>query len=179
MNKLKAVVLLVALLLPVSIFLFLKYFGKNEFQVEPLYETELPDWASSECAISHILPYQVPDSILLGIGWNKSYRLTLFSFYAGASPAYERIMTNYPEQDVRLINVVVRDQDFTPVRGLWTMPVDGELLAEWKKCFLFMSEPNDLILVDDEGRIRGYYQLDNREEIDRLLMELSIMLNRY
>ncbi len=105
--------------------------------------------------------------------------MTLFIFFSGTSPAYERIKANFSEQDVRIVNVVIKDEGFVPVRGLWTMPIESGTLAERKKCFLFLEEPNDLILVDSAKRIRGYYQLSSREEVDRLLMELSIMLKRY
>jgi hypothetical protein len=33
--------------------------------------------------------------------------------------------------------------------------------------------------VDNKMQIRGYYQLTTREEADRLLMEISILLKDY
>jgi hypothetical protein len=181
MKKIKAVVLILALALPVSIFLFLKYFGKNEFVVEPFFTDEMPEGRAHECGFAYAVPYQIPDSLLHQLGWNQQGALTLFSFDGGAShaSAYNRIKANFEEQDVKIMNLVTKGEEMAPVRGIWTLALDKGLTDRFKRCFFFLDEPNDLLLVDTQGRIRGYYQLSSREEIDRLLMEISIILKRY
>jgi hypothetical protein len=42
-----------------------------------------------------------------------------------------------------------------------------------------VSEKYSAVLVDGKKQIRGYYQLATREEADRLLMEISILLRDY
>ena len=44
---------------------------------------------------------------------------------------------------------------------------------------LAMREQFDLVLLDNEGTIRGQYVSDDREEMDRLITELSILLKKY
>jgi len=34
-------------------------------------------------------------------------------------------------------------------------------------------------LLDDQRRIRGYYDPQSREEVDRLIVELKILLKKY
>ena len=57
----KGILLFLALLLPICIFLFLKFFGKNEFAVEPLF-TE--GKASDETCFPVSYPYVVSDSVM-------------------------------------------------------------------------------------------------------------------
>jgi len=49
----------------------------------------------------------------------------------------------------------------------------------WKNCVLFLKGPADMVVVDRRGRLRGQYILADREEVDRLLTEVSIILKRY
>jgi hypothetical protein len=46
-------------------------------------------------------------------------------------------------------------------------------------CVLLLNKPWTAVLVDAEKQIRGYYAPSSREEMDRLKMELSILLKRY
>ena len=39
--------------------------------------------------------------------------------------------------------------------------------------------PANVVLVDSEKRIRGYYSIGSREEVDRLILELQILLSKY
>ena len=48
-----------------------------------------------------------------------------------------------------------------------------------KKCVFFLKDRYDLVLVDRAGLIRGEYISDDREEVDRLLMELAILFKKY
>jgi len=53
----KGLLLFLALLLPVIIFLFLHFFGKNEFEVPVLYQTQ--DELPGNCEMEYSLPYTV------------------------------------------------------------------------------------------------------------------------
>jgi hypothetical protein len=62
--------------------------------------------------------------------------------------------------------------------------VDGNVLADrngehFKKCVLLVPAAEDLIAIDKEGKIRGYYTSSDREEVDRLLLEIEILLKKY
>jgi hypothetical protein len=57
-----------------------------------------------------------------------------------------------------------------------TEPADGEQL---KRCIFFLSGSQDLVLLDQNGAIRGQYVSQERKEMDRLVTELSILLKQY
>ena len=63
-------------------------------------------------------------------------------------------------------------------RGFWN--ISGMDTTEWpvfKYCDLVMSDlDNRVVLVDATRRIRGYYNIMEREETDRLILELKILL---
>jgi hypothetical protein len=57
-----------------------------------------------------------------------------------------------------------------------TLSSNDEQLAH---CFLFLKKPWTTILIDREKRIRGYYAPSTREESDRLIVEMKILLKKY
>jgi hypothetical protein len=48
-----------------------------------------------------------------------------------------------------------------------------------KRCVFFLSDVQDLVLVDATGVIRGQYLSTDRDEMDRLITEIAIILKRY
>jgi hypothetical protein len=45
---------------------------------------------------------------------------------------------------------------------------------------VFLLEgPRQAVLIDSQRRIRGFYDLRNRDEVDRLRVELKILLEKY
>lgn len=156
----KLILLFLALLLPVCIFLFLKIFGKNQFSVAPLFTDVLPE-NTSECGVAIALPYQIPkvvqDSLLL-----SKTRLTLIHFGILESQehnSFKRIKDEYPDRV-----------------GFIMLP---DAAIDLRRCVFFLTGKKDLVLVDNEGVIRGQYESTDRDEIDRLRMELTILFNEY
>jgi hypothetical protein len=153
----KSILLSLALLLPVCIFLFLKFFGKNQFDVPVLYEhgvTEKP----LDCNVDYGVPYYLADSIFQVVSTEKASAYVL-NFSPEQKVVTDRVMEEFNAADVK-----ISSPDFTD---------------EIKKCALLLKKPYDIVLVDDRKQIRGYYVADRREEIDRLLIELSIILKKY
>ena len=80
MKQKKTVFLFLALILPICIFLFLKFFGKNEFAVEPLYVDVYPEMHGRMCRCQYNtvfifriayrvqLPFQ-KDSLVIVLIW--------------------------------------------------------------------------------------------------------------
>ena len=61
MKSTKALFLFLALILPVCIFLFLKFFGRNDFEFNPLF-SDAPPPGDANC-LPVTTPYLVPDSV--------------------------------------------------------------------------------------------------------------------
>jgi hypothetical protein len=162
MNLKKSVLLFLALLFPACVFLFLKFFGKNEFAVPPLYTDSVPDGAK-ECGVNVALPYHIPDHVKSSLFVTPD-SLILIHFgelTAGAEKQFERVSNEYGK-----------------AIKLQLMPV-SDSIAHLRTCVFFLKGRYDLVLVDHVGLIRGQYILDDREEVDRLLMELAILYKKY
>lgn len=159
----KVIFLFLAFLLPVLIFLFLKFFGKNEFVVEPLYITEAPEVPSGCAPVS--IPYHVPDSVKNSLTLEND-TLTLLVF---GKPDKEALT-----QLERVDEEFAGDAIHKKIIG----QADPEYIS-LKQCIFFLKEPFDIVLVDRRGTIRGQYVNNDREDIDRLLTEIAIILKKY
>ncbi|MFZ6008864.1 MAG: hypothetical protein ACOYXT_00835 [Bacteroidota bacterium] len=164
MSGKKIFLLFCALVLPIGIFIFLKFFGKNEFAVKPLFVDEAPVGAADCAPVS--LPYHVPDSILQNIiRINDSLAIVYFESAqpaAGAKAQLERITVEFANDPLNIIELAPSAEQ-----------------ERKKKCVFFLSGINDLVLVDQKGLIRGHYTANDREEVDRLNTEISIILKKY
>jgi hypothetical protein len=159
----KLVYLFLALLLPGCIFVFLKFFGKNEFAVQPLYESVAPI-SRHECH-PVTLPYHVPDSIGRTINnTNDSLVMVIFGdISAEGKSQLNRVHEELAGASLQLYQVRINDP-----RSPY-----------WKSCIFFLREPFNLILVDNHKRIRGEYNINDREDVDRLLTEITIILRKF
>jgi|SRR6478609_299393 len=163
MNK-KVFFLLLALIVPVLVFIFLKFFGKNEFSVEPLYqslESKLP----TGCA-GIKLPYAIADSSyhFLKEGHEIDTLLVLFC-------------------ESKAINLEASEKQLTRLQEAFQfgsgLGLKRTTLNESLECILLLQPKIDMVLVDAHQRIRGQYSSDDRDEVDRLMTELDIILKRY
>lgn len=164
MKGVKLVLLILALALPVLIFVFLKFFGKNEFTVEPLFAEGPP--AVSGCPEYPQGQYCLPAELLAGLNWSTADRLTLI--WVGGDQQHNAFEDRLRE------DFTIAEMKIASVSGIST-----DSLQHLRTCCFFMNEPYDLLLVDEQRRIRGIYQAENREEIDRLLVEAKIILKKY
>jgi len=192
-NKVKSIFLVLIILLPVAIFIFLKSFGSNQFDIPIYYQQGVVDTLENNCGRGNAAPYLVHtkpaaqivhkiyhfekevttdlqfrlqelERIQNAIGKNNG--VLLFSFLNSPNitkRAFERF-------DDR----VSYDPSFWSVR-----PVDAATYDVFKNCELVMNDAdNRVVLVDKEERIRGYYDISDREETDRLIVELKILISK-
>lgn len=159
--KKKNLFLSLALILPVLVFLFLKFFGKNKFEIPVFHRTKIESVAG--CDLKYNLPYTVADSILTSLNWDgKRATLILFKSLDG-------------ENDLRFKDEVEQSK-------LQVVTLDDSLSIDLKKalsCVFLLPVKENAVLVDEQRRIRAYYCMDSREEMDRLLVELKILFNEY
>lgn len=149
----KIVYLALAFILPISIFLFLKFFGKNEFDV-PLYYQDKSSEIPAGCdAIS--VPYQIDDSVVR----RNVVKVIVLSSEADKQ-IIERINTAFKEDSIEIASV-------------------DKLSDQEKKCIFLTESVEQFVLVDKLNRIRGYYNVNDRDESDRLILELKILLKKY
>ena len=159
----KILLLSLALLLPACIFIFLKIFGENQFDVPPLHQEKID--APLNCTLTYSVPYALPDTIMEAIKSGSNAPLYIVDF-SKIETNLTRVREQFSEEQVNITQVLSlryneKEQNFV------------------KDCIVLLSAPATLALIDSQAGIRGYYNGSEREEIDRLIVELNIILKKY
>ena len=188
MNKLiKGLLLFTALLLPVLIFVFLKMFGKNQFDIPVYNHTKL----SKEVKCDNITTPHV-------VGELRTEKATIAAnhivniYHLLGSEANELAMRGLMKVNDRLDgeeavihSISESGNNFSipelsnkyQIGGIWHInEADESTLTYFVDCELMITGNESLVLVDKQGRIRGYYNGANEEETDRLILESKILL---
>lgn len=159
----KLIFLFLALLFPITIFIFLKEFGDNEFSV-PVYHEEGAVVPPTDCNFSYEAPYRVADTVMADLGMNAADSLCVVYFGDALETAMNRVTTEFRGK---------------PVRSVAVSRVPGMDEGFLKRCVFLMEEKTSIVLVDQHLRIRGYYNGSDRDEVDRLIVEMKIILKQY
>ena len=160
----KIIFLFLALLLPVAVFVFLKTFGRNEFQV-PVRHAEGTIEVPVNCQFQYATPYRIADSIMTVLHLNRNDSLFVFYFDASLNTAMDRVAVQFQDAPITILS-----------SGQVAGRTDARLVEE---CVLLMPADSSVALVDHQRRIRGYYDGRDRDEIDRLIVEIKIILKQY
>ncbi len=202
---LRKVIFLIAILaIPAAIFVFLKIFGNNQFEVPMYYQDE--GFNQSECE-DIVTPYSI-NGRLREVG--------ALEIFEGADVLHVFVFIGYKEdaqqQDEKLYNLlrisdalgeklqslVIAYSETDSVNNLDKFIVNGAndeflkihhtdkkadfncafLLQEGLKLVEEKTENiwNLMVLTDASGIIRGYYNALSREDTDRLIVESKILV---
>lgn len=164
MKGTKLLFLTLALVLPVAVFVFLKLFGKNEFDVPAMHQEGKID-APANCDFMYATPYQVPDSVIRNLHLKKTDSLYVLYFDPSLNTPMNRIAVEFKWSPV----TVVAPSSFA----------GGLDIEKLKECVLLMQPPASVTLLDHKNRIRGYYDGSDRDEVDRMIVEMKIILKQY
>jgi hypothetical protein len=159
----KILLLFLALMLPACVFLFLKFFGKNQFDVPLLYQEGKID--AGNCEINYPTPYVLPDSFMNAFN-NKEKASVLLLDFSDSKTNFDRVQQEFNEDQVAIKHISSLNNDLSKRNFI-------------RDCIVLLKAPSNLVLIDSLKRIRGYYNSNNREDIDRLLLELNIILKNY
>lgn len=138
-------------------------FGRNEFNVPALHQDSIPV-RSVDCHIRHTTPYRVADSVMAHIKGNANDSLFVVYFDATPGEAMERLSVEFQADALAIIpapDVGAADMSFL------------------KTCILLMEKEMSVALIDHNNRIRGYYDGADRDDVDRLIVEIKIILKKY
>ena len=153
-------------MLPGLIFVFLKYAGKNEFNI-PVYYEEGVGTPPYGCEIPYRQPYLLPEAIRNIAGPALETNVLVFpNVGLDFEKIHSDINNEFGEGTVWLKDAHVLFQDTIAYQQL-------------RKCVFLVNDPWQSVLFDNDGRIRGYYDLRLREEEDRLRVELKILQQKY
>ncbi|MEP2770665.1 MAG: hypothetical protein ABJH05_00865 [Fulvivirga sp.] len=165
-NYIKGLFLIAILLIPICIFLFLKFFGENKFDI-PVYYSE---------GVTSPFPYCESYSETYTVeGLAKEKLPGVFLFFEEGE-AFDLLQMNNVKnrlsETVGAIGYSVYTRDST-IKELNAL--DSATFIQKLQCQFVSDTLNQYILVDSKSRIRGYYDTE-RDEIDRLIVELKILL---
>ncbi|MBS1682751.1 MAG: hypothetical protein JST48_13650 [Bacteroidetes bacterium] len=153
----KLTYLFLALLLPGIIFLFLRFFGQNRFDIPVYFQNGVTD--SIRCKIKTHGQYCIADSVMEK--WSRKGTAILIVYSKEKEPGWMQKMT-----DANKLKFIALDTKNDSEKFL-------------KDCVFFLKNPWSAVLIDDQNRIRGYYKMGDREEMDRLEVEVKILLKNY
>ena len=137
-------------------------FGRNEFAVKPLYQDTIPE-IPANCSLQVSLPYHIPDSVMRQFNFGNDSLMVIW--FSGVNKETKRLSDKVASK-------------FKTLNQLMLTPLTLKTL-QWRNCVFFLKNSYDLILLDKNGVIRGQYASVDREEIDRLFIELDIILKKY
>jgi hypothetical protein len=202
----KILILTFVLLIPAAIYIFLRMFGQNEFTL-PVYHEESTVESTYPVDMYHPNPHEIPfqdvfdsqgkliDKELL------SGRILVLDMVSAKNDVIRR-----NHQIKRVVNVFHNEDSLLFVRlfqkkdqnGIAMEDINLQKHANVMICFAEIETIKDmssryleipvhedginsgdqLILFDTHRRIRGYYNIDDFEEIDRLILEIKILLKQ-
>lgn len=167
MNKyLKGIFLSATLLIPILLFLFLKYFGENRFDIPIYYENGISS-GFTNCTTYDSGQYYIT---------NSGYSLPGLFIFLSSKDTQQTFgnVKQRVDEDVKGIkyNLYSSDSAFQH-EGMHYLTEDR--LIDKLRCEFISDTLNQFILVDNKRRIRGYYNMD-REDVDRMIVEIKILL---
>ena len=192
--KTKGIYLFLLILLPVIIFLFLKAFGNNRFDIPVLYANGIGDTLTNvscldrtnsqyyvqapfmEKGVVKVVQFESQDGPVLKTRleelekvqdiFYKNPKIQMFTFL-NASSLQTSSISNYNKR------VTFLDE-------FWNFEeLDSVVWSSLRQCDLVLTPlDNRVVLIDEENRIRGYYNIMEREETDRLVLELRILQSK-
>jgi protein SCO1 len=175
----KAIIMILVLLAPIFVFLFLKKFGTNEFELPIFYPEGNPITTCTGGTQQHKISRNTIS--------NYSIKLPTLIYVASSEQnAYysdlNNVLAKYPAVNVQAVFMV--DSEVTKDEKS-SIYLSQEKYLNFINCDLIFGEDkymstaiaNKYVLIDTERRVRGYYLVDDLDEIERLDVELDILLN--
>jgi len=119
------------------------------------------------CDMTYRSPYVVPAPVLTFLEMNREANVLIFP---AENLSYDKLKQAINDE-LGVNNVSVIDAK--------ALAKDTARLNNWKKCIFLVKDPLQSVLADNQGKIRGYYNLRSLKEVDRLRVELKILLKKY
>ncbi len=176
MNNFKKILFLIAaLVIPSLVYIFLRGFGNNKFEIPVYYQNGLAiEGCSLDTSTTHLVKFE--NYKLQGA------QLFYFPKWVNTNEFYrqcERIMA----KPYQVVFTAIADTTLQSKLGNTLVVVDEKQLFNIANCSLVLGQEvaitkpvyNQLVLVDAKKRIRGYYDGADLEDMDRLDVELDIL----
>ncbi len=176
MNNIKKILFLIAaLIIPSMVYVFLRGFGNNKFEI-PVYYSEgiTIEGCTSDIKKAHFVNFENYDL--------EGAQLFFFSQWI-KSNEFLRQCKRIKTKPYHVAFTAISDTVMHNELGNTLVVKDEAQLFKIANCALVIGQDsaisiplyNQLILVDADKRIRGYYDGNDIEDMDRLDIELDIL----
>ena len=153
----KGLVLFFSLLLPILLFLFLKYFGNNKYEIQKFNfecEIKLEDIDDLNDALSlneiKVIDIRIDDnSKLIDNYINKVFL----------------------NKKIKIITLSEQDRNL----NWFNLLISKSTLDKLLKCYSANSLKSFVLLLDKKNTLRGIYNIELQSEIERLNVEIDIL----
>ena len=153
----KGLVLFFSLLLPILLFLFLKYFGNNKYEIQKYNfecEIKLEDIDDLNDALSlneiKVIDIRIDDnSKLIDNYINKAFL----------------------NKKIKIITLSEQDRNL----NWFDLLISRSTLYKLLKCYSANSHKSFVLLLDRKNTLRGIYNIELQSEIERLNVEIDIL----
>ena len=196
----KILFLVFTLAIPVAIFLFLKIFGNNEFEVPILFENGIPECENSSS------PHSVPEFNYMGendknISSNELEGYLVFgilseqsidelkgkiielariqdAFYETGSPTF--VLVTDEKMKLKEAFAQLAHEVGLAIENYEIANMHHEDFMDFQQCGIALVDlesrhADKLVLVDPNRNIRGIYHTYELEQTDQLILELKIL----
>ena len=176
MKKKSSLFVLILLVFPVIVVVFLHNFGVNRFDIPVFHEKyteELP-----ECVKNRDFPIKITKSDVGFIPDSDSLKIVLIA-------DLENNLSIDKLQGLRLCSKIegkpisvltIYSENPVELSCGRTHKMERKQLGEVSSCLFLIPKGNNTVLLDGKGRVRGYYNCNDREETDRLAIEIDILI---
>lgn len=222
-NFVKAGILVVILVIPALVFIFLKFFGKNNFDL-PYYFPVVNERDEVTIVKGDTVFNQIPSFKLLSQDGDtlsseelkgKIFVTSFFFSRCGTicpplNSNLSRVQENFKQEDLlKLVSITVDpahdssqvlkaySTKYGAIKGKWffltgdktyiyNLAIKGFKLptsdaSEYDKGIKSIDETfihsDKLLLIDSQGYFRGIYEGTNKDEINRLIVEIKVLLD--
>ena len=191
----KVLFLLFTLAIPVAIFLFLKIFGSNEFDVPVLFENGISDCEESS-TVHTVPPVEYIGETVKNLNDQNHEEFMVFLYVDNGVNINKvlrelvRIQDAFYEVGAPKF-ILLSHQEFFDSDGLKSLTKNlglkeenhivvfmaGDSLMDFLRCGIGLSEGQEdhLVLVDTKRKVRGIYDTFDLEQTDQLILELKIL----
>jgi len=190
----KRIILLMTLAIPVAVFLFLKIFGENKYEIPVYFEQGIEgcsDLSQPHTVNMDLLRVSPKNYCVIGLmdslidEDNRAFVTELIriqdAFYGRAEPQFILLTDSDSQETQSTLMDLFKENGLNPAYTTFVKLNTSEM-QDFIECGLGFGKPDggeieDLALVDEEGKIRGFYARNDREQTDRLILELKILKN--
>ncbi len=176
MNNLKKVLFLIAaLIIPSLVYVFLRGFGNNKFEIPVYYSEGIKiEGCSSDVDKAHLVNFENYEL--------EGAQLFYFPQWVDNEAFYQQCK-RIQKKPYHVSFTAIADTTLQSKLGNTLVVSDEAHLYNIANCSLVLGQEiaitspmyNKLVLVDAQKRIRGYYDGADLEDMDRLDIELDIL----